>query len=206
MEKNVTFSDIGYKNSFSPEEKRYTTLILSRVMKQYHNSNYYVKSFDLDNLVATSDGLFDFNSVGKLPQGEDKNEYIVNNVVALADFYFCSNLSTYDFKNGLLNPKVVYESFDKFKTLFNPEDCAYIKSALEAYETKKLPEPVYFCDYVDKINNNDNSKGNTMVLKTPESKLYSADKEAAFSHYFFLATITASFIMSLVYIYLMFIR
>lgn len=206
MVKNVTFSDIGYKKSFTDEEKRYAILVLSRVMKEYHKLGYYVKSFDLDKLLANVDGSFDFESIDKLPQDDSKEEYIINNIVALADFYFCSFLSTYDFSNGLLNPKVVFDSFDKFKTLFNQDDIPYLKSALEAYETKKLPETVYYCDYYDKVNGNSTSKGNSMVLKTPASKLYDGKDEAAFGSPFFFVTITVSFVLLSIYIFIMFIR
>lgn len=193
--------DLKFKQKYDSEDKRYLLMLLSIRMKQYHEQNKMVTSFDPKD-ITYQDGSLDFEQVKDISPllVNDKNTAILHNIIGLANLGFCLFLPDYDIANGLLERSVVSDRFNSFVTIFDEIDRDYFKSVLvDARNSGELPAIPYYYDYVVQKEKNDTSKGQSVSLikATEAGRLMTDNKEAAFGNIFFFTTIVASMLIGI---------
>jgi hypothetical protein len=132
-------------NSFSRDEKRLSFITMDMVMKNLHEKNKMVTSFNPQDIsYYTASTLFEFDKVSDIDTlvSNSKEEAIRDNIIELSTLAFCSYLKTYDPKNGLLNNDVIASEFDKFTSNFNEDDVEYYRKVLvDGYKNKSISLP-----------------------------------------------------------------
>lgn len=201
--------DIGFA-SLTKDEKRESFIMLDVALKKIHEKDFKVESFDPKDIYY-QDGIYFYSKVSPINKSIDsKEDVVLDNIIGLSDLAFCSYLPSYDLSNGLLNGKVLNEQFDKFGSIFTIEDKNYYRSVLvDAYTNHKLPDNVYYSDYIlgNEKNNNSNSNSRAYVKATEAGKLY-ADMmdEAAFGNTFFFVCMVTTMIIAFIGLAIIFLK
>ena len=190
--------DLGL-NDYSMEEKREIFMLLDIKMKQLHDQNKVIRSFEPYDIYY-EDGKFNFSAVSDISTlvVDNKEEAIVDNIIKLSVLAFCTYLPGYDIMNGLLHELAVHNKFEGFTKIFDEEDLGYYRAILvDTYKTRTLPETPYYYDYVIKTLTSSGKESSMALVKATEVGRLMADnnKEAAFSNIFLFVTITACLVL-----------
>ena len=209
MERSYNLIDIEFAK-LSKDEKRQSFMMMDLALKEIHKKNYKVDSFAPSNIYY-KDGIYFYDEVTPINTNVDtKEDAVLDDIIGLSNLAFCSYLPSYDLSNGLLNGKVVSEQFDKFTTIFDSDDRDYYKAVLvDAYQNHKLPEKIYYSDYIMEKEKNGTSKSDNKNLtkSTLAGKLYMDDgAEAGFSRIFFLSCMVTSMIIAFIGLALYFLK
>ena len=202
MSEGIRLLDLDIK-SFNIEEKRFIMMLLDIFMKKCHEKNLIITSFDPKDIYYEN-GMFSFKKVSPISpiNSDDKQSAIFNNIVSLSTLGFSLYLPDYDLKNGLLNSKVVSQSFEKFKNLLSTDDYNYYLKVFNAYSSDTSSDVLYYYDYIENVekNNTSNNKSNSRayIKATEAGKLYADQQEAAFGSGFFFATVVTSLLILLI--------
>lgn len=199
--------DIGFSN-LTKDEKRESLIMLDVALKKLHQNNFKVDSFDPKDIYYEN-GIYFYSKVSPISKGMDnKDDVVLDNIIGLSDLAFCSYLPSYDLKNGLLNGKVLNEQFDKFGSIFTIEDKNYYRSVLvDAYTNHKLPDNIYYSDYILGNEKNTRNHSNQYIKATQAGKMY-ADMldDSAFGKTFFFASMVATMMIAFIGIAIYFLK
>ena len=190
-------------NHLDKDAKRYSFLLMDMKLKQLLDNDQMVLNFEPNNVYYDDETkLYDYAKVEKISPMvvNSKEEAMVYDIIGLSTLAFCSYLPSYSLKNGLLDSGVISQKFDNFATIFDETDREYYKEVLvNTRNTGKLPDPIFYKDYVEKKETMDNSTGksSSLVKATEAGRLMTENNEAAFGDIFFFVTITASMLIGI---------
>ncbi len=190
-------------NHLDKDAKRYSFLLLDMKLKQLLDNNQMVLNFEPSNVYYDDETkLYDYAKVERISPMvvNSKEEAMIYDIIGLSTLAFCSYLPDYSLKNGLLDSGVISQKFDNFANIFDETDRDYYKEVLvDARNTGKLPEPMFYKDYVEKKEtmNNSTGKSASLVKATEAGRLMTDNNEAAFGDIFFFVTITASMLIGI---------
>lgn len=208
MGRSYNLVDIDF-SKLSKEEKRESFVMLDIALKEIHKKNFKVDSFS-PNDIFYQDGFYFYKEVSPIKSDIDnKDDAILDDIVGLSNLAFCSYLPSYDLNGGLLNAKVVSDQFDKFSSIFDADDRKYYKSIIvDAYTSHKLPEEIYYSDYIlnKEKNNSGNKHSNAYVKATQAGKLYADKDEAGFGRTFFFICMVTTMIIAFIGLAIYFLK
>jgi len=190
-------------NHLDQDAKRYSFLLMDMKLKQLLDNDQMVLNFEPNNVYYDDETkLYDYAKVEKISPMvvNSKEEAMVYDIIGLSTLAFCSYLPSYSLKNGLLDSGVISQKFDNFATIFDETDREYYKEVLvNTRNTGKLPDPIFYKDYVEKKETMGNSTGksSSLVKATEAGRLMTENNEAAFGDIFFFVTITASMLIGI---------
>lgn len=203
METKVNLVDMNFKD-FSDIKTREAFILMDIALKKIHSQGLMVTDFNPKNIYFEN-GIYFFENISPINVSsvETKEEAVLKNIVELSNLAFCSYLPDYKLENGLLNVDVISDNFSNFSSYFPQEDLNYYKSILvDGYKNKKLPDCVYFTDYIVKQNKENPSKGNTSsmayIKATEAGRMFANRDEAAFGYKFFFLTVVFSMTVLLI--------
>ena len=183
--------------------KRYSFLLMDMKMKQLHEEDKMVLSFEPKDIYFDDETkLYEYGKIEKINPlvVNGKEEAVVYDVVLLSTLAFCAYLPTYDLKNGLLDSGVISQKFESFSNIFDETDRDYYREVLvNTRNTGRLPEPIYYKDYVEKKEemNESTGKSSSLVRATEAGRLMTEKDEAAFGDMFFFVTVISSMILGI---------
>ena len=204
---------------FDRHDKHEAFFMMDVALKELYKRGLMVYSFEPKDVYFDEDNdVFFFGKVRPIDKKiDDKEEVLLNSIIGLSTLAFCSYLPSYDLKNGLLNVSVISDQFSRFGAIFSIEDKYYYNLVLvRAYKERKLPEPVFYSDYIlgnTNVNlesdSNSNDKGNAMVKATQVGKIYADMLDGqpnGFGKTFFFACMVATMMIAFAGIALYFLK
>lgn len=122
-------------------EEKYKKLFynMSTTMKYIHESDYYIRSFDLSEIeIKNIETLtpIQYNKIEKLE--ENSSNEINNNIYLLALLM----IGVYSNTLENFNAQFVKENFNEFELFLPEDDVPYLRGVIQRNS------PVYYCDYV----------------------------------------------------------
>lgn len=190
---------------YEASDEQYKKLFynMSTTMKYIHESDYYIRSFNLSEIeIKNVETLtpIQFNKLEKLE--EDNQEEINKNIYILALLMVGVYSNTLD----NFNAQFVKDNFNEFELFLPEDDVSYLRGVIQRNS------PVYYCDYVVARNQRELEKlehevggmdttvggitkskstaiGRAMADRETEklySGLLSSDKQAAFTSFLIL--------------------
>ncbi len=192
-------------NHLDQDAKRYSFLLMDQELHELLEiKNKFVTDFEPTNIYYDDDTkTYSYAKVEEISPlvVNSKEEARVYDIIGLSTLAFCSYLPSYSLKNGLLDSGVISQKFDSFATIFNEDDRNYYREVLvNTRTTGKLPEPIYYFDYVKQKESISNSDSKSLGLSTAAGRAFSEKEksnEAAFGDIFFFVTITASMLIGI---------
>ena len=214
MGKPMNLVDIGLKD-YKNEDKREVFMILDQVMKNLHENNMIITSFDPKDIIYEN-SEFVYTKVSPMSPivASDKQSAVVDNVIKLANLALCFYLPNYDFNSGLLDPRVLKNNYRAYENVFDPIDKAYYRSVLvDTFTENKIPPILYYYDYVSAtlkdsdLSDRNNSNVRSYVKATEAGRLMTdKNSESAFSTTFALTSMVAAALILIIGLALYFLK
>ncbi len=214
----MTLDKLDFR-SYSIEKKREAFISLDIMMKSLHERNMMaiISKEDPTKDIAYENGIYYFTKIVPIDSrnANSKEDAVYRNVMYLANLALCMYIPESDFasslKVSLLDFGTIFQYFEKYKVYFPTGDANYYESILvNAYKDSKLPDIIYYTDYLNNKSKdlNGNNNGMVMLKATAIGKAWAKEDEAAFTNTFLLLisvlSITVASIIGIIFLGLRF--